>query len=96
MKILNDYMSAPFRMDIVEDKDEGGFVVSYPDLPGCITCGETMESAIRNAQDAKKTWIEAALDYGGVRYNVELLSDRLLEILNGAVAKVNQSDLMIL
>ena len=40
-------------------KDEGGFVVSYPDLPGCITCGETLESAIENAQDAKKAWIEA-------------------------------------
>ena len=32
-----------YRMEIVEDKDEGGFVVSYPDLPGCITCGETVE-----------------------------------------------------
>ena len=40
-------------MEIVEDKDEGGFVVSYPDLPGCITCGETRESAVVNALDAK-------------------------------------------
>jgi len=30
-------------MEIVEDKDEGGYVVSYLDLPGCITCGETIE-----------------------------------------------------
>ena len=37
MKTLNDYMAMPYRMEIVEDKDEGGFVVSYPDLPGCIT-----------------------------------------------------------
>ena len=41
-------------MEIVEDKDEGGFVVSYPDLPGYITCGETVESAAANAFDAKK------------------------------------------
>ena len=39
MKTLNDYMAMSYRMEIVEDKDEGGFVVSYPDLPGCITCG---------------------------------------------------------
>ena len=39
MKIPNDYMELSYRMEIVEDKDEGGFVVSYPDLPGCITCG---------------------------------------------------------
>lgn len=39
MKTLNDYMKMSYRMEIVEDQDEGGFVVSYPDLPGCITCG---------------------------------------------------------
>ena len=49
MKTLNDYMAMSYRMEIVEDKDEGGFVVSYPDLPGCITCGETVESAVKNA-----------------------------------------------
>lgn len=54
MKTLNDYMAMSYRMEIVEDKDEGGFVVSYPDLPGCITCGETVESAVANVLDAKK------------------------------------------
>lgn len=57
-------MAMPYRMEIAEDKDEGGFVVSYPDLPGCITCGETLESAKENALDAKKAWIEAALEEG--------------------------------
>ena len=64
MKTLNDYMEMSYRMEIIEDKEEGGFVVSYPDLPGCITCGETVESAISNALDAKKAWIEAALEEG--------------------------------
>ena len=64
MKTLNDYMEMSYRMEIIEDKEEGGFVVSYPDLPGCITCGETVESAIINALDAKKAWIEAALEEG--------------------------------
>ena len=45
MKTLNDYMAMSYRMEIVEDKDEGGFVVSYPDLPGCIACGETTVDA---------------------------------------------------
>lgn len=62
MKTLNDYMKMSYRMEIVEDQDEGGFVVSYPDLPGCITCGETIESAAANAVDAKKAWLEAALE----------------------------------
>ena len=51
-------------MEIVEDKDEGGYVASYPELPGCITCGETIENAVTNALDAKKAWIEAALEDG--------------------------------
>ena len=51
MRTMDDYMNMNYRMEIVEDKEEGGFVVSYPELPGCITCGETMESAITNAQD---------------------------------------------
>ena len=64
MKILDDYMQISYRMEIVEDKQEGGFVVSFPELPGCITCGETIESAIANAMDAKKAWLEAALEQG--------------------------------
>lgn len=64
MKVLNDYMAMPYRMEIVEDRDEGGFVISYPDLPGCITCGETIELAVENAVDAKKAWLEAALEEG--------------------------------
>ena len=61
MKTLNDYMAMSYRMEIIEDKDEGGFVVSYPELPGCVTCGKTVEDAVANALDAKKAWIEAAL-----------------------------------
>ena len=54
MKTLNEYLALPYRMEIVEDREEGGYVVSYPDLPGCLTCGETIESAVENARDAKK------------------------------------------
>ena len=57
MKTLNEYLRLPYRMEIVEDHDEGGFVVSYPDLPGCITCGETVESTVANALDAKREGI---------------------------------------
>ena len=64
MKTIDDYMKNAYRMEIVEDKDEGGFVVTYPDLPGCISCGETIESAVANAIDAKEVWLEAAIEEG--------------------------------
>lgn len=64
LKTLNDYMAMSYRMEIVEDKEERGFVASYPELPGCITCGETIETAVASALDAKKAWLEAALEAG--------------------------------
>ncbi len=64
MRTLNDYLEMNYRMEMVEDKDEGGFVVSFPELPGCITCGENIESAIANAMDAKQAWLEAAVESG--------------------------------
>lgn len=64
MRSLDEYLKLPYKMEIVEDKEEGGFVVSFPDLPGCLTCGNSMEGALKNAEDAKKVWIEAAMEDG--------------------------------
>lgn len=75
MKTLEEYMAMPYRMEIVEDKDEGCFVVSYPDLPGCLTCGETIETAVTNAVDAKKAWLEAAIEEGINIYEPDSLDD---------------------
>ncbi|MDO4499646.1 MAG: type II toxin-antitoxin system HicB family antitoxin [Erysipelotrichaceae bacterium] len=51
-------------MEIVRDEAEGGYVVSFPDLPGCLSSGETIEDAIKNADEAKKLWIYAAIEDG--------------------------------
>jgi len=64
MKTLNDYLSLPYRLEIVPDLDDGGFVASYPDLPGCITCGESIETVVANSVDAKREWLIAALKDG--------------------------------
>ena len=75
MKTLNEYIALPYKMEIVEDKEEGGFVVSFPDLPGCITCGETVESAVANAMDAKKAWLETALEEGVTIHEPDSIED---------------------
>lgn len=64
MRTITEYLQLPYRMEIIEDKEEGGYTVFYPELPGCVTCGETIETAIANAMDAKKVWMEAALEDG--------------------------------
>ncbi|RWX76068.1 type II toxin-antitoxin system HicB family antitoxin [Neorhizobium lilium] len=45
-------------------EDGGGFVATVPDLPGCISDGETPQEALFNVQDAIESWIEAAEDLG--------------------------------
>lgn len=62
MKEIYDYMKLPYKMELTPDTEEGGFVVSFPDLPGCLSVGDTVEEAYENAVDAKRTWIEAALE----------------------------------
>ena len=64
MKTIDEYLSLPYKMEVVPDGEEGGFVVSFPDLPGCLSSGETMEQALANAADAKRAWLEAALEEG--------------------------------
>ena len=62
MKTLNEYLNMPYRMEIVPDTAEGGYIASFPELCGCITCGETVEKAVANAIDAKKEWLAAAIE----------------------------------
>jgi antitoxin HicB len=45
-------------------EDGGGFLARVPELPGCMSDGETPEEAVTNVQDAIATWIEAADDVG--------------------------------
>lgn len=57
--ILENESEDEFEVSIVGDPNEGGFIAYYPDLPGCITSGETLEEVKKNAEDAKKAWFEA-------------------------------------
>ena len=62
MKTLEEYMKLPYKLEIVPDTEESGFVASYPELPGCITCGGNIVDVVANAEDAKKAWLTAAIE----------------------------------
>ena len=64
MKTIDEYMKLPYRLEILPDADEGGYVVSFPDLRGCLSTGETIEAAIANAEAAKREWLNAAIEEG--------------------------------
>ncbi len=40
--------------------DGGGWVAEAPDLPGCQTCGKTLDQARQGIKEAIQGWIEVA------------------------------------
>ena len=59
-----EYMKLKYRFELTEDEAEGGYMISYPDLVGCISTGETIEEAVKNGEDARREWIIATLESG--------------------------------
>jgi antitoxin HicB len=51
------------RIERLADGDGGGYLAIVPDLPGCISDGETPEEALKNVQEAIASWLEAAREW---------------------------------
>lgn len=49
---------------IEQGTGEAGWGVVVPDLPGCVSAGDTLEEAVENAKDAICGWMEAMLEMG--------------------------------
>ena len=45
-------------------EEGGGYLIEYPDLPGCMSDGETIEEALANGAEAKRDWIAAMREAG--------------------------------
>lgn len=63
-KNVDYYMSLPYRVEVVEDKAEGGYALHCPELPGCLTCADSIEQGFRMIEDAKREWFSACLEDG--------------------------------
>ena len=60
-KEIEYYMSLPYTIEIVPYKD-GGFFARIKELEGCMTEGDTKEEVLELLEDAKRVWLEAALE----------------------------------
>ncbi len=40
------------------------FIAEVPELPGCMAHGDTQESALANAKEAIRLWIDTAREFG--------------------------------
>ena len=56
------YMSLPYRVEVVEDKEEGGWALHCPELPGCATYANSVEEGFQLLEDAKRSWFEACIE----------------------------------
>ena len=53
-----------FTMRPLTSGEGGGYLIEFPDLPGCMSDGETIEQAVANGVDAKDAWIAAMREAG--------------------------------
>lgn len=60
-KDVDYYMSLNYKIE-VEKGEEIGYVLWCPELPGCITCAETLEEGWLMIEDAKECWFASMLE----------------------------------
>jgi predicted RNase H-like HicB family nuclease len=52
------------RIRPLSGDEGGGFLAEVPELPGCMSDGETPHEALENVFDAINCWMEAAREMG--------------------------------
>ncbi len=63
-KDVEYYLGLSYRVEMYPEPGGSGYTASVPDLPGCITCADTMNELAEMIKDAKRTWIECSLEDG--------------------------------
>src|ERR1700732_2935976 len=53
-----------FTVRPLTEDEGGGYLVEFPDLPGCMSDGETIKEAVAIGEDAKRCWISAMKEAG--------------------------------
>ena len=59
LKIIRDGIEYEFEV-----AEEGGYIASVPELPGCVSQGDTFEQALEMIQDAAEGWLRVAAKHG--------------------------------
>ena len=60
---MSNNFDYPFSVRHLSEEDGGGYLVEFPDLPGCMADGETIEEALIEAQDAMISWLKTAREF---------------------------------
>ena len=55
----------PIDVTPIPSEEGGGYMVTLPDLPGCVADGDTIAQAIEEARDAFRAWTMAEVEDKG-------------------------------
>ncbi|MBF0147013.1 MAG: type II toxin-antitoxin system HicB family antitoxin [Magnetococcales bacterium] len=61
---MADLSRYPFEVRPLGDQDGGGFLITFPDFPGCMSDGETLEETVNHGMDALKAFIAVMERHG--------------------------------
>jgi antitoxin HicB len=64
MSELANIEKYPFTIRPLSADDGGGYLIEYPDLPGCHSDGETPEEAMVNGRDAARSYLLSCKKHG--------------------------------
>ena len=59
---LQEVLSRAYTFVAKADLESGGWVIIYPDLPGCITQADSYDEIGEMAQDAFQAWVTAQIE----------------------------------
>lgn len=59
MKKTMEFEDYPINLSPIPEDEGSGYMVTFPDLPGCIADGDTVEEAVAEARDAFDAWTAA-------------------------------------
>ncbi len=57
-------LNYPFEVLPLSKDEGGGYAITFPDLPGCRSDGETPEKAIESELLALSDWLSVATEFG--------------------------------
>lgn len=61
---LDFYLAQPYPYTVVPDLEDGGYVIVFPDLPGCMTQVEDAAEIAPMADEIRTLWLETAHELG--------------------------------
>lgn len=83
----------------LSEADGGGYAAQVPDLPGCMSDGDTPEEAVANVRDAIACWLDENAELGRDRPTVGASVERhrardraMLEALRAALDYADHQD----